>query len=127
MHSAVRTTLASAVALVAVAACASSHQYASNAAAGAVDLAAYPAPELPASELQLLRGMSDQDILGHLVLVDSLEIAAADSTIRISMNQDVLTYARMMRAAHSTDLDAVRRLGKERGITPVQQFGGLRA
>ena len=126
MHSTIRIGVAAA-ALAGLAACASSNQYPANSAAGSVDLAAYPIPDLPASELSLIRGMSDQQILGHLILVDSMEVATADSTIRIAMTDPVLSYARLMRSAHSKDLADVRSLGRERGITPVQQFGGLRA
>jgi len=129
MHSTIRIgVVAAALAgMTAFAACASSNQYPANSAAGTVDLAAYPAPDLSASEITLLRGMSDQQILGHLILVDSMEVATADSTIRIAMSDPVLSYARLMRTVHSKDLADVRSLGRERGITPVQQFGGLRA
>src|SRR5579884_3211693 len=117
------------VALVAfgvVGACASNRQYGS-AAGGTVDLAAYPVPELPARELVALRGMSDAQILGHIILVDSMEVATADSTIRIAMTDQVLGYARLMRDTHQQDWAATRALAKERGITPVQQVGGLGA
>lgn len=131
MHFKLRITAATVAAAFAafatLTACASNSQYASSSAAGTVDLAAYPNPDLSASELQLLRGMSDQEILGHIILVDSMEVATADSTIRIAMSDPILSYARLMHAVHTKDLADVRSLGRERGITPVQTFGGLRA
>jgi len=64
----------------AIAACSSNRGYGSGAsAAGTVNLAAYPMPALGAREVQLLHGMSDADILGHFITVDSMEVATADS------------------------------------------------
>jgi predicted outer membrane protein len=127
MHTSFRNIAGTLIALAAVAACASSNQYSTNSAAGTVDLAAYPTPELPAHELEMLRGMSDADILGHIILIDSMEVATADSALRIARTDAVLSYARLMVAMHTTDLKAARSLGRQEGITPVQQFGGLRA
>ena len=120
--------LVSALATLAVVACASSQQYeSSSAAAGMVDLSAYPTPTLDASETQLLQSMSDADILGHLITVDSMELATADSAIRFSKRDDILAFARMMHAAHEANLQRDRDLAKQTGITPVTAFGGLRA
>lgn len=126
MRSIIRTSIA-VLTFAALGACASNRQYSSTSAGGTVDLAAYPIPDLPASEIEILRGMSDEQILGHIILIDSLEVATADSTIQIAMSDPTLSYARLMRATHATDLATARSLGRERGITPVQQFGGLRA
>lgn len=109
-----------------IGACASSSQYASNTAAGTVDLAAYPAPPLSSPEIQRLRGMSDEDILGHIALVDSIEMATSDSAIRLLKSDQLLSYARMMRANHSTDLMQVRDVAQRTGIPAVEQQGGLR-
>jgi predicted outer membrane protein len=98
-----------------------------NSAAGTVDLSAYPTPPLAESELKLLRQMSDGDILGHLITVDSMEVATADSARRILKSDDMLDYAKMMRSAHSVSLERNRALAKETSITPIQMFGGLRA
>src|SRR5205823_1854992 len=84
------------------AACASGPHY--ETAAGTVDLSAYPSVTLDASELQVLRGMSDANILGHLQTVDSLEVAAADSALRFSRNDATLNYAKLMHHAHTDDL-----------------------
>jgi predicted outer membrane protein len=98
-----------------------------NSAAGTVDLSAYPTPPLAESELKLLREMSDGDILGHLITVDSMEVATADSARRILKSDDMLDYAKMMRGAHSVSLERNRALAKDANITPIQMFGGLRA
>lgn len=117
-----------ALAICAIAACSSNQGYGSAAsAAGTVNLAAYPIPALDASEAQLLRGMSDADILGHFITVDSMEVATADSALRIVKTDDVLEFARLMRAAHSENLKRDRDLAQQTGITPIMMFGGLRA
>lgn len=119
-------TVCAVMAAAAIGACASSSQYASNSAPGTVDLAAYPIPPLPANEVGRLRGMSDEDILGHMALVDSIEMATSDSAIRLLKGDQLLSYARMMRASHSTDLLQVRDIAQRTGIPAVEQQGGLR-
>jgi len=117
-----------ALAVSVVAACSSNQGYGSAAsAAGNVNLAAYPIPTLSASEVQLLRGMSDADILGHFITVDSMEAATADSALRIVKTDDVLQYARLMQSAHRENLKRDNELAQQTGITPVRMFGGLRA
>src|SRR4051812_4275767 len=90
------------IAIASLAACASTPQYTTS--AGDVDLAAYPPVRLSASELQLIRGMSDANILGHLITLDSLEVAAADSAVRFSKSDDVIAYAKRMHIEHTGDL-----------------------
>jgi predicted outer membrane protein len=120
--------IACALATSAVAACSSNPGYGSGAsAAGTIDLAAYPVPALSASEAQLLRGMSDADILGHFITVDSMEVATADSALRVVKTQDVLEYARLMKATHAENLIRDKQLAEQTGITPIRMFGGLRA
>ena len=92
-----------------------------------MDLAAYPIPTLDASEVQLLRGMSDADILGHFITVDSMEVATADSALRIVKTDAVLQFARLMHSTHAQNLRLDRELAQQTGITPVMMFGGLRA
>ena len=115
-------------ATVAFAAAASAQQKGSSStASGTVDLSAYQIPPLDASEQQLLRGMSDADILGHFITVDSMEVATADSAMRILKTDDVLAYARLMHAAHTDHWKRVRDIAKQSAITPVTIFGGLKA
>jgi len=112
----------------AITACSSNQGYGSGASsAGTVDLAAYPVPALGASEAQLLRGMSDADMLGHFITVDSMEVATADSALRVLKTQDVLEFARLMKATHSENLIRDKQLAEQTGITPIKMFGGLRA
>jgi predicted outer membrane protein len=99
-------SLVSFFAISALAAGASAQQKGSSStASGTVDLAAYPIPPLDASEQQLLRRMSDADILGDFITVDSMEVATADSAMRILKTDDVLAYARLMHAASDVTLD----------------------
>jgi len=112
----------------AIAACSSNQGYGSGAsAAGTVNLAAYPMPALGAREVQLLHGMSDADILGHFITVDSMEVATADSALRIVKTEEVLQYARLMHNVHEANLKRDRELAQQTGIAPVEMFGGLRA
>ena len=115
------------LAISAFVACASNQQYESSSAAGTVDLSAYPNPPLDTAELQLLRGMSDADILGHFITVDSMEVATADTALRLSKNDDVITYARLMKATHSANLRQDKAIAEQAGITPIRAFGGIRA
>lgn len=120
--------VACALVVSAFAACSSNQGYGSAAsAAGTVDLAAYPIPALDASEAQLLHSMSDGDILGHFITVDSMEVATADSALRVVKTQDVLEFARLMKATHSENLMRDKQLAEQTGITPIRMFGGLRA
>lgn len=108
-------------------ACAHNPQSNINAAGGSVDISAYPIPSLNASEATLLRGMSDADILGHLITIDSIQIATADTLMRLSKIDEVLTYAKLMLASHTQHLKLDSTLAKQAGITPTMLFGGLRA
>jgi predicted outer membrane protein len=71
--------------------------------------------------------MSDADILGHLVTVDSIEVVTADSALRLSRSDDVLDLAKHMKATHSANLRQDKDLAKENGIIPTTIFGGFKA
>jgi len=118
--------LACICALAAFVACASNQQYSST-SAGTVDLAAYPVPPLGAREVQLLHQMSDANILGHIELVDSLEIAVSDTVLRLTRSDPISDYAKMMIANHATNLDTDRRIAKANNILPTTSFGELNA
>lgn len=118
--------LAGTVAVVS-AACASSGRYNSSSAAGTIDVGASAGERLDARESQLLRSMSDADILGHLITIDSMEVAASDSALRLSRSDDVLDLAKRMRAEHQANLRQDRDLAKQQNITPIEMFGGIRA
>jgi predicted outer membrane protein len=98
-----------------------------SSAGGSVDLAAYPIPPLNASETTLLRGMSDADILGHFITVDSMQVATADTLVRLSKTDDVVTYAKLVRASHAQHLRVDSTLARQAGVIPTMLFGGLRA
>jgi len=112
---------------VATAACASSGRYNSSSAGGVVDVASSAGSRLDAREAQLLESMSDADILGHLITVDSMEVVAADSALRLSRSDDVLDLAKRMRAIHQANLQQDKDLAKQQDITPIRMFGGIRA
>ena len=114
-------------AISALAATASAQRGSSSTASGTVDLSAYPIPPLDGSEQQLLRDMSDADILGHFITVDSMEVATADSAMRILKTDDVLSYARLMHAAHMEHWKHDRDVAQQTGIKPITIFGGLKA
>src|SRR5689334_10350053 len=121
------TRLLAVAGAVASAACASSRQYGSSSAAGTIDVASSAGARLDAREAQLLSSMSDADILGHLITVDSMEIVAADSALRLSRSDDVLDLAKRMRAEHTANLKQDKDLAAQQNITPIRMFGGIRA
>jgi predicted outer membrane protein len=88
-----------------------------------MDRAGHP---LPPSEAQLLSGMSDANILGHLAATDSLEVALSDTAILHSKSDTVLKYARSMRAMHLASLNAVKVIAKETGLGLTTMTGELR-
>lgn len=92
-----------------------------------MNLAAYPIPALSSSEATLLRGMSDADILGHFITIDSMQVATADTLMRLSKTDDVVTYAKLVRAAHSQHLRVDSTMAHQANIIPTMLFGGLRA
>src|SRR4051812_22423342 len=65
----------------------------------------YTATPVGASELDLLRRMSDANILGHLAVLDSIEIALSDWTINYSKSDVVTDYAKAMDARYRNNLD----------------------
>jgi predicted outer membrane protein len=117
-------SLVCAMALAAMARTASSQ---TNSAGGSVAPGAMHGYTLDARELQVLKGMSDADILGHLITVDSIEVVAADSALRLSKSDDVLDLAKQMKALHNGAFKQEKDLAKEQGITPTTIFGGFKA
>jgi predicted outer membrane protein len=126
MHISVPPLLACATVAVA-AACASGGRYNSSSAPGNVDITANRGSTLDARELQILRGMSDADILGHLITVDSIEVVTADSALRLSKSDQVLDLAKRMKATHAANFRQDKDLAKQQNITPTTVFGGFNA
>jgi predicted outer membrane protein len=81
---------------------------------------------LTASEANLIRNMSDANILGHLASLDSFEVALSDSAILKSKSDTVLHFARAMRSAHLGSATAARTIGKELNIPLVTIAGEMR-
>jgi predicted outer membrane protein len=71
--------------------------------------------------------MSDADILGHFITVDSMQVATADTLVRLSKTDDVVTYAKLVRASHAQHLRVDSTLARQAGVIPTMLFGGLRA
>jgi predicted outer membrane protein len=112
-------------AMVAVAAaCSANRTYMS---AGDVDLALATPASLGTDEVALLRQMSDGNILGHLMAVDSLEVTLADTALRHIKSDDVVNYAKMMHLAHADDWKGLKDLAGATGIIPTVDVTKLRS
>ena len=112
-------------ALVAVgAACSTNRMYMSS---GDVDLSLATPASLGTDETTLLRQMSDGNILGHLISLDSLEITLADTALRHVKTDDVVSYAKMMHLAHADDWKALKDLAGATGIVPTLDITKLRS
>jgi putative membrane protein len=95
-------------------ACASTRQSDSMTAGGTLKLP--DAAALNASEVDMLRRMTDPNILGHMAMADSIEVVMAEFAQHRTENSDVLEFARMMDVDHSTHRDAERALAKSTGV-----------
>jgi putative membrane protein len=63
---------------------------------------------------------NDQAVLGWLTVLDKNEIAAADLTLKKSVNPSVKQYAKMLRAGHTKNLDKAMQLSEKLKVKPVQ-------
>jgi predicted outer membrane protein len=86
---------------------------------GDVDLAAATPATLGSDETMMLRQMSDANIIGHLLVVDSLEIALADTALRVTKSDIIGEYARMMHLNHDDDRKALRDIAGAAGLIPT--------
>lgn len=109
---------------VSTVACATTQRMFSS--SGDVDLTNYPAATLSSDETDILRGMSDANILGHMIEVDSIEMAASDTLVHISKNDDIVNYAKMLRVQHASDWNAVKNIAANANITPTIDVSKLR-
>jgi predicted outer membrane protein len=117
--------LVATLAVAGVAACSTMNR--SYMAGGDVDLSLATPADLGSDETMLLRQMSDGNILGHLMTVDSLEVTLSDTALRHVKSDDVAAYAKMMHLAHSDDWKALRDLAGSTGIVPTIDVGKLRS
>jgi predicted outer membrane protein len=93
---------------------------------GDVDLSTAVPATLGTDEVTMLRQMSDANIIGHLIAVDSLEVTMSDTALRYIKTDDVNAYAKMMHLAHSDDWKAMKDLAGAAGIIPTIDVGKLR-
>jgi predicted outer membrane protein len=118
-----RGMLIAALAISAITACSMNRSYVSG---GDVDLSTAVPATLGTDEVTLLRQMSDANIIGHLIAVDSLEVTMSDTALRYIKTDDVNAYAKMMHLAHSDDWKAMKDLAGSAGIIPTIDVGKLR-
>jgi predicted outer membrane protein len=91
-------------------------------AAGTVPMTVNVAP-LPESELSSLRMMTDANILQHMSMSDSLEIAMANVALKRSQSNGVLKLARTIIADHSRSLSTGKAIARQNNI-PLQLAPG---
>ena len=109
-------TLVALLAISTAAACSTNRTYM---AGGDVDLSLAEPAQLSNGEVTRLRQMSDANILGHLIAVDSLEITMADTALRHIKSDDVNSYAKMMHLVHSDDWKSLKDLAGSTGLIPT--------
>jgi predicted outer membrane protein len=114
-----------ALAVAGVAACSTMNR--SYMSGGDVDLSVATPAELGTGETTLLRQMSDANILGHLMTLDSLEITLSDTALYHVKTDDVGAFAKMMHLAHEDDWKALRDIAGTTGLVPTIDVGKLRS
>jgi predicted outer membrane protein len=117
--------LAALIGVTAAAACSTMNR--SYMSGGDVDLSLATPAELGTDEMTLLRQMSDANILGHLIVLDSLEVALSDTALYHVKTGDVGDYAKMMHLAHSDDWKVLRDIAGSTGLVPTIDVGKLRS
>ena len=94
---------------------------------GDVDLSVATPAELEPGEVTVLRQMSDANILGHLMTLDSLEITVSDTALYHVRTDAVGAYAKMMHLAHEDDWKALRDIAASTGLVPTLDVEKLRS
>jgi predicted outer membrane protein len=112
-------------ALSALAASAAVAQPDQSTAAGTV-LPLYSAAPVGVSETELLRRMSDANILGHLATMDSIEVSMSEWTAGLSKSDAVLKYAKEMDATYRNNLNRDHQLAQQTGIGMTTMAGELK-
>jgi predicted outer membrane protein len=124
----IRTKTRLLVAVLAVAgAAACSTMNRSYMSGGDVDLSVATPADLGTDETALLQQMSDGNIIGHLMTVDSLEVTLSDTALRHVKSDNVGAYAKMMHLAHSDDWKALKDMAGSTGIVPTIDVSKLRS
>lgn len=93
---------------------------------GDVDLSVATPAKLEPGEVTVLRQMSDANILGHLMTLDSLEVTLADTALYHVKTDDVGAYAKMMHLAHEDDWKALKDIASSTGLVPTLDVEKLR-
>src|SRR6476620_99002 len=83
---------------------------------GDVDLSTAVPAVLGADEMTMLRQMSDANIVGHLIAVDSLEMALSDTALRYIKGDNVNTFAKAMILAHGDDWKELKDVAGSAGL-----------
>jgi predicted outer membrane protein len=96
--------------------CASTQHYETASAAGSVSLLDAPPATLRGSELDMVRRMTDANILGHVSMADSIEVVMAQFAQQRTKSDDVLQYARRMNVEHSSDMLKTRNIAQSAGV-----------
>ena len=125
MHKTKTRLFMTALAVAGIAACSTLNR--SYMSGGDVDLSLATPADLGAEEATLLRQMSDANILGHLMTLDSLEVTLADTALYHVKSDGVGSYAKMMHLAHSDDWKALKDIGSSTGLVPTIDVGKLRS
>lgn len=112
------------LAIAGAAACSTNRTYMSG---GDVDMSMATPADLGNDELTVLRQMSDANILGHLIVLDSMEVALSDTALRHVKTDNVGGYAKMMHLVHSDDWKALKDLGGATGLVPTMDVMKLRS
>ena len=112
------------LALGATAACSSRQNYVSG---GDVDITMAAPAELSPGEVTILQQMSDANILGHLMTLDSLEITMSDTALYHVKGDQASAYAKMMHLAHEDDRKALKDIAASTGLVPTLDVAKLRS
>ena len=116
--------LVATIAILGAAACSTNRAYTSG---GDVDLSLATPANIGAEETALLQQMSDANILGHLMTVDSLEVTLSDTALYHIKSGAVGDYAKMMHLAHTDDWKALKDIAGSTGLVPTIDVTKLRS
>jgi len=111
------------LAISAAAACSRNSAYMSG---GDVDLSMATPATLTSTEVTMLRQMSDADIIGHMIAVDSLEMALSDTALKVVKQGMVSAYAKQMHLAHDDDWKSLKDVASSTGLIPTRDVSRLR-
>jgi predicted outer membrane protein len=117
-------TIFAILAISTVAACSTNRGYLSG---GDVDLSVATPATLDDGQLTVLRQMSDANILGHLMALDSLEVGISDTALRYVKGDEVAAYAKMMHLMHTDDWKTLRDIAGSTGLVPTIDVAKLRS